>query len=72
MKKPKTVAELLVVSDVCIEASEARTQLLEYRGKGPQGRRMIRMSTPLTREKDEVVQCWHVIRTRRPPRYGAV
>jgi hypothetical protein len=35
MKKPKTVAELLAVADVCIEASEARAQLLESRGKGP-------------------------------------
>jgi hypothetical protein len=35
MKKPKMVADLLVVADVCIEASEARAQLLESRGKGP-------------------------------------
>jgi hypothetical protein len=28
MKKPKMVADLLVVTDVCIEALEARTQLL--------------------------------------------
>jgi hypothetical protein len=35
MKKPKMVAELLVVADICIEASEAWTQLLESRGKGP-------------------------------------
>jgi hypothetical protein len=34
MKKPKMVAELLVVTDVCIEASEARAQLLEFRDKG--------------------------------------
>jgi hypothetical protein len=34
MKKPKTVADLLAVADVCIEASEARAQLLESRGKG--------------------------------------
>jgi hypothetical protein len=34
MKKPKMVAGLLVVADVCIEASEARTRLLESRGKG--------------------------------------
>jgi hypothetical protein len=34
MKKPKTVADLLAVADVCIEASEARPRLLEYRGKG--------------------------------------
>jgi hypothetical protein len=34
MKKPKTVADLLAVADVCIEASEARARLLESRGKG--------------------------------------
>jgi hypothetical protein len=33
-KKPKTVADLLAVVDVCIEASEAQAQLLESRGKG--------------------------------------
>jgi hypothetical protein len=35
MKKPKTVADLLAVADVCIEASEAQAQLLESHGKGP-------------------------------------
>jgi hypothetical protein len=35
MKKPKTVADLLAVADVCIEASKARARLLESRGKGP-------------------------------------
>jgi hypothetical protein len=35
MKKPKTVADLLAVADVCIEAFEARAQLLESHGKGP-------------------------------------
>jgi hypothetical protein len=34
MKKPKTVADLLIITDVCIEASEARARLLESRGKG--------------------------------------
>jgi hypothetical protein len=33
MKKPKMVADLLTVADVCIEASEAQIQLLESRGK---------------------------------------
>jgi hypothetical protein len=32
MKKPKMVADLLTVADVCIEA---QTRLLESRGKGP-------------------------------------
>jgi hypothetical protein len=35
MKKPKTVADLLAVTDVCIKASEARARLLESRGRGP-------------------------------------
>jgi hypothetical protein len=34
MKKPKTVVDLLAVTDTCIEASEARARLLEYHGKG--------------------------------------
>jgi hypothetical protein len=34
MRKHKMVADLLVVADMCIEASEARAQLLESRGKG--------------------------------------
>jgi hypothetical protein len=33
MKKPKTVTDLLAVADVCIEASEARSRLLETQGK---------------------------------------
>jgi hypothetical protein len=39
MKKPKTVADLLTVADVCIEASEARARLLESPGKAPSRRR---------------------------------
>jgi hypothetical protein len=39
MKKPKTVADLLPVADVCIEASEARARLLESHGKGPARRK---------------------------------
>jgi hypothetical protein len=34
MKKLRMVANLLVVADVCIEASEVRAQLLESWGKG--------------------------------------
>jgi hypothetical protein len=33
MKKPKTVADLLAIADVCIEASEAQARLLESHGK---------------------------------------
>jgi hypothetical protein len=39
MKKPKTVADLLTVADVCIDTFEARAQLLKSRGKGPSRRR---------------------------------
>jgi hypothetical protein len=39
MKKPKMVADLLTVADVCIEASEAQARLLESRAKGPSRRR---------------------------------
>jgi hypothetical protein len=35
MKKPKTMAEQLIATDTCIDASEARAQLLESRVKGP-------------------------------------
>jgi hypothetical protein len=34
MKKPRMVADLLAVTDVCIEASEARAQFLESHNKG--------------------------------------
>jgi hypothetical protein len=34
MKKPKMVADLLTVTDVCIEASEARAWLLDSCNKG--------------------------------------
>jgi hypothetical protein len=35
MKKPKTVADLLAVTDICIEAYKSRARLLESRGNGP-------------------------------------
>jgi hypothetical protein len=35
MKKLITMADLLAVTDVCIEASEALAGLLESRNKGP-------------------------------------
>jgi hypothetical protein len=34
MKKPKTMADLLTVVDVCIEAFEAWARLLKSHGKG--------------------------------------
>jgi hypothetical protein len=39
IKKPKTVAKLLTVADVRIEASEARARLLESCGKGPSNKK---------------------------------
>jgi hypothetical protein len=35
MKKLKIIADLLVVTDICITASEARAWLLDSRNKGP-------------------------------------
>jgi hypothetical protein len=35
MKKPRIMADLLAVTNVCIEASEAWVWLLQSRGKGP-------------------------------------
>jgi hypothetical protein len=34
MKKPRTVADLLAVADVCIEVSEAQAWLIESQNKG--------------------------------------
>jgi hypothetical protein len=39
MKKPKTVADLLTVADICIEAFKAQARLLESHGKGPSRKR---------------------------------
>jgi hypothetical protein len=39
MKKPKTVADLLAVANICIEAFKAQARLLESRGKGPSRKR---------------------------------
>jgi hypothetical protein len=39
MKKLKTVADLLVVVDVCIEVFKARARLLKSRGKGTSGKK---------------------------------
>jgi hypothetical protein len=35
MKKHRIVANLLAITNICIEASKARAQLLESCGKGP-------------------------------------
>jgi hypothetical protein len=50
MKKPKTVADLLTIANVCIEASEAQAQLLESRAKGPSRRRDDRKVNTAERE----------------------
>jgi hypothetical protein len=34
-KKPKSVADLLAVTDICIKVSEARARLLYSRNNGP-------------------------------------
>jgi hypothetical protein len=56
MKKPKMVADLLAVADVCIEASEAWAQLLESHGKGASKKKQDdREATQLTREIARIV-----------------
>jgi hypothetical protein len=51
MKKPKMVADLLVVADVCIDASEARLDSLSLTARGPRRRdKTIRKSTRLITE----------------------
>jgi hypothetical protein len=35
MMKPRMVADLLAVADICIKASDARARLLDSYGKGP-------------------------------------
>jgi hypothetical protein len=55
MKNPKTVAELHMVADVCIEASEAQARLLNLAARGPRRRnRTIRKSTRLIVETAEI------------------
>jgi hypothetical protein len=42
MKKPKTVANLLAVADICVDAFEARDDFWSPGVRGPQGRRIVR------------------------------
>jgi hypothetical protein len=56
IKKPKTVADLLAVADICIETSESRARLLKSRGKGPSRKRMTGRSTPRNEEIRETVE----------------
>jgi hypothetical protein len=49
MKKPKTMADLLVVADICVEASEAQARLLMSRGKGPSRKRDDRVVNTVER-----------------------
>jgi hypothetical protein len=52
MKKPKTVVNLLTVTDVCIEASEAQAQLLESRGNGPSKKKQDNREVNMTDHGD--------------------
>jgi hypothetical protein len=52
MKKPKTVADLLVVTDTCIEASKARAQLLESHGKRPSKKKQDDQEVNMTNRGD--------------------
>jgi hypothetical protein len=65
IKKPKTVVDLLTVTNVCIEASEARDRLLKSQGKGPQGSRKIVRSTQLTKETADTAASSPRVRWRR-------
>jgi hypothetical protein len=73
MKKSKTVADLFVVAGVCIEASEARAQLLESRGKGSSRKRDDREVNTAERgdQKDREKQ-YSDQKERRPFRPGNV
>jgi hypothetical protein len=53
IKKPKTVADLLTVTDVCIEALEARAWLLDSRNMG----RQIRSNGKIERSMMQIVGC---------------
>jgi hypothetical protein len=59
MKKPKIVADLLAVVDVCIEASEAQPRLLESHGKGPSKKKQD------DREVNTTDHCHKYLVTRR-------
>jgi hypothetical protein len=52
MKKPKMVADLLAVTGVCIEASEARAWLLESRRKGPSKKKQDDQEVNTTDHRD--------------------
>jgi hypothetical protein len=52
IKKHRTVADLLAVADVCIEASEARARLLESCGKGPSKKKQNNQKVSTTDQGD--------------------
>jgi hypothetical protein len=52
MKKPKTVTDLLTVTDTCIEASEARARLLESHGKTPTKKKQDNLEVNMTNRGD--------------------
>jgi hypothetical protein len=60
MKKPKTVADLLAVTDICIKASEARAQLLDSHNKGPSKKKKKK------KEDQEVIAVDHGNQKQQP------
>jgi hypothetical protein len=62
MTKPRTVADLLAVADVCIEASEVWAWLLESCGKDPRRRsKMIGRSTQPIMEIAEIADIAEIV-----------
>jgi hypothetical protein len=62
MRKPKTVADLLTVTYVCIEASESQAWLLESHARGPRWRsRTIKKSTWLIRETTKMMEIMDIV-----------
>jgi hypothetical protein len=52
MKKPKTVANLLIVADTCIKASEAQARFLESHSKGPSKKKQDDREVNVTDRRD--------------------
>jgi energy-coupling factor transporter ATP-binding protein EcfA2 len=62
MTQPRTVADLLAIADVCIEASEARAWLLESCGKDPRRRsKTIGRSTQPIMEIAEIADIAEIV-----------
>jgi hypothetical protein len=65
MKKSKMVADLLAVTDTCIEASEARAWLLESRGKGPSKKKQDDREVNMTDQGDRKDRGDHGYRSKQ-------